>query len=507
MRSKILYDRAYAVGAVGPRLSGSFVEHLSRCVYGGVYEPGHPAADGSGFRNDVKDAVRDAGVKLMRYPGGNFVSGYCWKDGIGPRGQRPRRMNLAWGTVETNEVGTDEMLWWCREVGAEPMLSVNLGTGLPREAAELVEYCNFRQGTHWSDLRRQNGSPEPYGVRLWCLGNEMDGSWQLGHCPADQYVQRYLEAATLMRRADPSLELIACGSSSNEPAHSTFGIWDRTVLELAYEEIDYLSLHRYYGYDVKQSLLYPRIETLRDGPQMAADLENLIRTVGGAIDYVKGVRHSRHDVYLSLDELSMLPHPSALPDGTLEFTLMDAVLYGGLLCVVLNHTDRVKIQCQSLLVNENGLYITLPGGGMIPQPILYPFRDLAHYAKGVSLQGRGEPPLMETDHYGLQPALRTACTWDGPTGGLTVFAANASPDEPIELMIDLPGFGSVTPVEHTELCGAECDTRNTPANPDAVRPARGRLPVWTGNAFRAELNPCSWNVFRFQCGEDKGGNE
>jgi len=501
MKSKIRYARDYAVGSVTQRLYGSFIEHMTRCVYGGVYEPSHPTADATGFRNDVKAAVRDAGVKLVRYPGGNFVSGYCWKDGIGPRERRPVRPNLAWNTLETNEVGTDEMLRWCRELNIEPMMTVNLGTGLPREAAELVEYCNVRQGTAWSDLRRENGTAEPYGVRLWCLGNEMDGSWQLGNCPAGEYAQRFREAALLMRRVDPGLELVACGSSSNEPGHRSFGVWDRTVLEAAYEEIDYLSLHRYYGYDVRQDLIYPRVETLRDGAYMGTDLEELLKTVGGAIDYVKGIRRSAHEVALSLDELSLLPHPAALPDGTPchEFTLMDAVLYGGLLCVVLNHADRVKIQCQSLLVNENGLYTTLPGGGMIPQSIVYPYRDFTHYARGVALLGAGNGPLIETDHFGQQPGLRTACTWDEDTGALTVFAANAAPDEPAELTLDLSDFDKPAIIEHLELAGPSPDARNTCAARGTVQPSRAALPPRRGNAFTAWLRPCSWNVLRFRC--------
>jgi alpha-N-arabinofuranosidase len=165
------------VADVPDRLFGSFVEHLGRCVYGGIYEPGHPAADADGHRQDVIELTKELGINVVRYPGGNFVSAYRWEDGVGPREKRPRRLDPAWGTVESNQYGTNEFMQWCKLAGVEPMMAVNLGTRSVQEALDLVEYCNHPSGSAFSDLRRSHGHADPHNVRMWCLGNEMDGSW------------------------------------------------------------------------------------------------------------------------------------------------------------------------------------------------------------------------------------------------------------------------------------------------------------------------------------------
>ncbi|MBA2698814.1 MAG: alpha-L-arabinofuranosidase, partial [Nocardioidaceae bacterium] len=237
-------DPAFRVGLVDRRLFGSFVEHMGRCVYTGIFEPGHPTADVVGFRHDVLELVRELGPTIVRYPGGNFVSGYRWEDGIGPVDQRPRRLDLAWRTLESNEVGVDEFATWCRSAGVEPMMAVNLGTRGVQEAADLLEYCNHPDGTALSDLRQSHGSKEPHGIKVWCLGNELDGPWQIGHKTATEYARLAAETARAMRMVDPSIELVACGSSNtNMP---TFAAWEATVLEQCYELVDFISLHNYY---------------------------------------------------------------------------------------------------------------------------------------------------------------------------------------------------------------------------------------------------------------------
>src|SRR5690554_2981524 len=242
--ARLRLDPTFAVGPVNRRLFGSFVEHLGRCVYEGIYEPGHPTADAKGFRGDVLELVRELGVSTVRYPGGNFVSGYRWEDGIGPREQRPRRLDLAWHSTETNEFGLGEFMEWSKATGVEPMMAVNLGTRGVQEAVDLLEYCNVPGGTALSDLRRSHGHQDPYNIRMWCLGNEMDGPWQIGHKTADEYGRLAAETARAMRMVDKDLELVACGSSSS--VMPTFGAWESTVLGEAYDEVDYISAHAYY---------------------------------------------------------------------------------------------------------------------------------------------------------------------------------------------------------------------------------------------------------------------
>ncbi len=244
-KAELIVDKAYTIGEVDKRLYGSFVEHLGRAIYGGVYEPGHPTADEHGFRQDVIDLVKGLKVPIIRYPGGNFVSGYNWEDGIGPKENRPRRLELAWRTIETNEVGVNEFVTWANKVDAEVMMAVNLGTRGIDAARNLVEYCNHPQGTYWSDLRRAHGYAEPHRIKVWCLGNEMDGPWQIGHKTAHEYGRLAAETAKVMKWVDPSIELVACGSSNR--GMRTFPEWEATVLEHTYEYVDYISLHTYYG--------------------------------------------------------------------------------------------------------------------------------------------------------------------------------------------------------------------------------------------------------------------
>ena len=240
----IKIDKDFHIAEIDPRLYGSFVEHLGRCVYTGIYEPSHPQADEQGFRNDVLDLVRELKVPIIRYPGGNFVSGYNWEDGVGPREQRPRRLELAWRMIETNEVGIDEFVAWTKKAGAEVMQAVNLGSRGVDAARDLVEYCNHPGGTYWSDQRIRNGSREPYRIKTWCLGNEMDGAWQIGHKTAEEYGRLACEAAKVIKLVDPGIELVACGSSYI--AMPTFPQWEATVLEHTYEHVEYISLHTYY---------------------------------------------------------------------------------------------------------------------------------------------------------------------------------------------------------------------------------------------------------------------
>src|SRR5499427_5333271 len=237
-------DTRRTIAPIDRNLFGSFLEHLGRAIYEGIYDPDSKLSDSSGFRKDVIAEIRALGVPIIRYPGGNFVSGYNWLDGIGPKQDRPRVLDKAWNSINTNQFGTDEFLAWCKVVGTLPLMGLNLGTGTPEQAAAMVEYCNIEKGTRWSDLRRKNGIAEPYRVQHWCLGNEMDGPWQIGHMTASEYGLKAADAARQMRYVDSSLKFVACGSSG--PFMPTYLEWDREVLEQCYEYVDGLSLHRYF---------------------------------------------------------------------------------------------------------------------------------------------------------------------------------------------------------------------------------------------------------------------
>ena len=296
-QANMILDKDYAIARIDPRIYGSFIEHLGRAVYGGIYEPDHPTADAEGFRRDVIDMVRKLGVPVVRYPGGNFVSGFNWEDSIGPRDQRPARLDLAWFTTETNEVGLHEFAHWARKAGSEVMYAVNLGSRGADAARNVVEYANHPSGSYWSDLRIQNGEKEPFGIKLWCLGNEMDGPWQMGHKTAAEYGRAACEAGKMMKWVDPSIELVACGSSSSEMP--TFGSWEYEMLDECYDTIDYVSLHRYYG------------NPTNDTPGFLArsmDLDAFIKTVVSICDAVGGKKHSKKKLNLSFDEWNVWYH-------------------------------------------------------------------------------------------------------------------------------------------------------------------------------------------------------
>jgi alpha-N-arabinofuranosidase len=474
-------------------------------VYNGLYEPGHPLADEQGFRKDVIAAVREAGITGVRYPGGNFVSGYRWTDGIGPRAERKRRLNLAWRTVETNEIGTDEFADWCRKAGVELQLTANLGTGSPQEAGELVEYCNHPAGTYWSDLRRANGHADPHNVRLWYLGNEMDGEWQIGRLSPEEYGARALETAKIVKWVDPTAEVVACGSCCTEIP--TYPDWDRIVLEQAYDKIDYLSLHRYYSYDPAHHLFYPTIEDPSDIAYFPADLQDFLHTVISAADFVKAKLRSRKTVNISFDEWNVVsdtnvaftpqaPWQTSTDAGEERFTLRDALIYGGLLCTFLKNADRVKIACQSLLVNVGGMFYTRKGGGLVHNPVFTPFQQAAAYAKGTSLLDRVTCPMVHTNHYGELPAIQSAAVYDEENGALTVFLSNFDAEDDCEMTMDLRSFPGLRMVAHSVLDG-DLDSSNTDAEPEKVASHSNPLGLVSGGRVDVVIPKSSWNVLRF----------
>ncbi|WP_433062957.1 alpha-N-arabinofuranosidase [Dactylosporangium sp. CS-033363] len=476
----------YTVGPVRPRLFGSFVEHLGRCVYGGIFEPGHPTADADGFRGDVLELVRELGVTVVRYPGGNFVSGYRWEDGVGPLEDRPRRLDGAWRSIESNRVGLGEFQRWAARAGVETMLAVNLGTRGVQEALDLLEYANHPGGTRLSDAR----GGEPYDIRLWCLGNEMDGPWQTGHKTAAEYGRLAAETARAMRFLDPGLELVACGSS--HAAMPTFGAWESTVLELAYEQVDHVSAHAYYEADP-------------DDPggflASAVDMDRMIEAVTATADAVGARLRSRKRLTISFDEWnvwyqSRLPQwlpadwTEAPPISEDAYTAADAVVVGNLLISLLRHADRVAAACQAQLVNAIAPIRAEPGGPAWRQSIFHPFALTARLARGEVLRVAMDSPDYDTARYGRVPVLDAVATHDRDAGEVAVFAVNRDRARPLRLRLDHAAFAGHRVTGHTTLDDALPGATNSADAPDRVAPRA--VPVGPDLV----LPPVSWNVIR-----------
>jgi alpha-N-arabinofuranosidase len=488
-------DPAARIGEVDPRLYGSFVEHMGRCVYEGIFEPGHPEADGAGFRTDVAGLIRELGVPVIRYPGGNFVSGYNWEDGIGPASERPRRLDLAWRSLETNQVGVDEFVPWCRSVGSEPMMAVNLGTRGVDAARNLVEYCNVGSGTAWSDLRRRNGAQEPYGVKVWCLGNELDGPWQIGAKSAHEYAQLAAVTGRAMRRVDPSIELVACGSS--HARMPTFGTWERTVLEETYSVVDYVSMHSYYEQrgDDRASFL-----------ACTMDLDRYIEGVVATCDHVRAVGHHTKRINVSLDEWNVWYLKRFVGEQNLEITeaphliedtynVADAVVVGSLLICMLRHADRVRIGCLAQLVNVIAPIRTEAGGPVWRQTTFHPFALTSRHGRGSVLRAEVDSPVMDTKWFGDAPVLDATATLDD-SGTVTVFAVNRDQDQPVTVSVNVRALPDLVQAQHTALYDDDPDAVNTAEAPDRVVPRRlDDLKILDGQ-LHVVLPPVSWSMIR-----------
>ena len=497
-RATMILDRDYTIGQIDPRIYGSFIEHLGRAVYGGIYEPGHPTADKYGFRRDVIDMVKKLDVPVVRYPGGNFVSGFNWEDSIGPRENRPRRLDLAWNTTETNEVGLHEFAAWCEAANTQLMYAINLGTRGADAARNVVEYANHRGGSYWSDLRIKNGRKDPIGIKLWCLGNEMDGPWQMGQKTAYEYGVAAREAGKMMKLVDPSIELVACGSSAYDMP--TFGAWEYQMLQECYDQIDYVSLHRYYG---------NRTRNTPDFLARSMDLDEFIKTVVSICDTVRGAKHSKKKLNLSFDEWNVWYHSNeqdeeikkadpwgvALPLLEDVYTVEDALLVGAMLITFLRNADRVKIACMAQLVNVIAPIMTRNGGGVWAQTIYWPLMHASKYGRGTALRPIVSSPAYDCTDYENVPFVDATATV-ADDGGVTIFAVNRSMDEDIELAADLRAFGDLEILEHITLHHDDVEAVNTEANPDNVAPVKGSGGVMDGGKLSVVLGKLSWNVIR-----------
>ncbi len=497
----VTLDPAFVVSPVHRRTFGGFVEHLGRGVYGGLYEPGHPTADEDGFRGDVLELIRELGISTVRYPGGNFVSGYRWEDGIGPVDRRPARLDLAWHSTEPNTVGVDEFMRWTAKAGVEPMMAVNLGTRGVQEALDLLEYSNIERGTYWSDLRRANGTDQPHGVRIWCLGNEMDGPWQIGHKTAEEYGRLAAETARAMRMVDPDLELVVCGSSSSDMP--TFGAWETTVLTETYEHVDLISAHAYY---------WERDGDLASFLGSAVSMDRFIEDVVATADAVRAARRQSKRLNISFDEWNVWYQdatPSQRPrddwpvaPALLEdhYNVADAVVVGNLLISLLRHSDRVHSASLAQLVNVIAPIMTEAGGRVWRQTTFHPFALTSRYAVGQVLRAEIVTPGHETARHGQTPLVDAVATHDPQDGSLAVFAVNRSLTETITVQVDLRAFGGAEVVEALTLADADPYARATADDDGTLVPRPNTSVAAAGggrqDTVRVDVPPVSWTMLR-----------
>ena len=487
------------------RVLGSFLEHLGRAIYTGVYQPGSPLADAKGFRTDVAREIKELGVPVVRYPGGNFVSGYNWLDGVGPKGQRPTVLDRAWNTLESNQFGTNDFIDWCAQVGTEPLLGMNFGTGSVESALAYVEYCNLPRGTRWSDLRRTHGYEQPHGVKYWCLGNEMDGPWQIGQLQAREYGRKARDAAKQMRVIDPKLQLIACGSSGT--FMPTYLVWDREVLEECYDQVDGLSLHAYYGNTKELSS-----NSAERYLAMNLDMDRHIHEVAAVCDYVQGLQRSRKRLWLSFDEWNVWyrarsgdatnGHGAVAPKLLEEvYNLEDALLVGGFVNTLLRNSDRVRVACLAQLVNVIAPLVT-NDQGVLRQSTYYPYAWALRYAKGRVLDLRVESDTYPITPNGLQadfaraadvPFLDVVATLDEAAGQAALLILNRDVTDERELTVE---WGDVVPkriVACETLTGTDLKAFNTFEAPRRVVPQPLSAPA-VGSRMTLKLPPRSYTV-------------
>ena len=496
---RVYLDSRRAKPPIDRNLFGSFLEHLGRAIYGGIYDPGSKLSDSNGFRKDVLEEVKHLGVPIIRYPGGNFVSGYHWLDGVGPKKDRPRELEKAWDSIETNQFGTNEFMAWCRTAGATPLMGLNLGTGTPEQAAALVEYCNVEKGTHWSNLRREHGVAEPHHVQHWCLGNEMDGPWQIGHMPATEYGLKAADAARQMRYVDHSLKLVACGSSG--PFMPTYLEWDREVLEQCYEYVDGLSLHRYFG-NVR--------ETNGDTTKYLAmnlSMERQIAETAAVCDYVQGRKRSAKKLWLSFDEWNVWYRTTSgdAVDGKRQeaphlleevYNLEDALLVGGLLNSLIRNSDRVKIACLAQLVNVIAPIVT-NSSGLLRQTIFYPYSWALQFARGSALKLLVESPEYDAPGMDHVPYVDVAATYNGESKEMSAFVLNRdlSKSRQVELLWEDHAPSRV--VDSIILTGDELKAFNSFEAPERVKPRPFEKPSTTSMQTRFEVPPRSYSVIHW----------
>lgn len=496
----IYIDSRRTVAELDRNMFGSFLEHLGRAIYDGIYEPGSAHSDASGFRKDLLEEIRTMRVPIIRYPGGNFVSGYNWLDGVGPVQSRPRQLDRAWNSMDSNHFGTNEFMAWCKAVGTQPLMGLNLGTGTPEQAADLLEYCNVAQGTRWSDLRRQHGIAEPHNVRNWCLGNEMDGPWQIGHMSATEYGLKAADAARQMRAVDPSVRLIACGSSGT--GLPTYLDWDRQALEECYDYVDALSLHLYVG--------NTPAETGGDSAKFLTLNMNMDRQIAEAVavcDYVRGHKRSPKKLWVSFDEWNVWyrANSGAAVNGARQeaphlleevYNLEDALLVGGMVNTLLRHADRVKIGCLAQLVNVIAPIMT-NANGFYRQPIYYPYNWALQMAEGSVLNLLVQTPSYSVPHMDPVPYIDAAATSSAQTGKSALFVLNRDLVKARMVEIHWEDAAPARVISAQVLTGDDLKASNGFDAPHRVEPRALDKPVTRGARATLELPPRAYAAIQW----------
>ena len=426
---------------------------------------------------------------MIRYPGGNFVSGYNWEDGTGDKALRPKKMELAWNSIETNEVGIDEFQEWAKRAESDVMMAVNLGTRGADDARNIVEYCNSKTDTYYANKRRENGFEDPFGIKVWCLGNEMDGDWQIGTKRPKEYARLACETAKLMKMVDPSIELVACGSSG--PFMETFGEWEETVLREAYEHLDYISLHSYYGNPDNNSQEYLG---------SAAIMDKFIRDVVDICDKVKAEKKSEKQINLSFDEWNVWFHsneqdkkqePWQIAPPLLEdmYNLEDSIVVGDLMITLLKHSDRVKIACLAQLVNVIAPIMTVTGGGVWKQTIFYPFMYTSVNGRGSALETEVVSDTFTEGKAEKVANVDAVAVLSEDEKTISLFAVNRKLGEDAEL--DLSGFEGFKLESHVSMEGDDLKAGNSMETPDNVTPVTHEV----GDSI--VLKGGSWNFLKF----------
>lgn len=501
MKATGLAHAKFTISKIDPRLYGSFIEHLGRAVYGGIYEPEHPTADKNGMRQDVIDLVKELDVPIVRYPGGNFVSAYNWEDGIGPKEDRPTRLDLAWHTSESNEVGIHEFAKWAESANTDMMLAVNLGSQGLNSARAFLEYVNHPGGSYWSDLRRKNGQEEPWNVKMWCLGNEMDGPWQIGQKTAAEYGHVAAETAKAMRAFDSSLELVVCGSSA--PMMPTYPEWEATVLDYTYENIDYISLHLYFENSANDTANY-LAQNVR--------LDDYIQTVAGVITYTKAKKRSKKDVYISFDEWNVWyhskeadktilegrsgwPHAPALLEDIYNFE--DVLQVGCLINTFIRRSNIVKVACLAQLVNVIAPIMTVKNGVAWRQTTFYPFALASKYGRGTALQLNIDCPTYQSEFSDNVPYLDVSAVISDCDGGITFFVVNRHLTESISLDLCLQDFPNQRVILDQQIINDDLKAVNGP-EAEIIKPADIHDAKIDQNNLSANIAPLSYRIIRLQ---------
>ncbi len=500
MKASIIINKSFKKGTIDKRIYSSFVEHMGRVVYSGIYEPTHPEADEDGFRKDVLEKVKEMEVTGIRYPGGNFVSCYDWRDGVGPIEKRPSRLEIAWRAIETNEFGTNEFMKWAEKAGIEPIFAVNLGTKGIENAVSLVEYCNVNGGTLYSDLRKKHGVDKPYGIKTWCLGNEMDGDWQIGHKTADEYGRLAQETAKAMKQVDSTIKLVSCGSSKSDMP--TYPDWEATTLSYTYDYVDYISLHQYYGNQEKGTNYFLA---------QSMDMEQYIRTVIGTCDFVKAKKRSHKVINISFDEWGVWSIPDVEVASQVDeapwqvapnlseqiYSMEDTLLFASMMMNFLKYADRIKIACQSLLTNISAAIMTEKNGGVWLQPIYYPFAYTSKYGRGCVLQ-----EVLECDSYDCKkfknvPYIDSVIIHNTERNEIVIFAVSRNEEETIQVTTKIENFLVLQGIQHIVLRHENKKMTNL-IDHEAIKPREIDDIQINKEVVQFSILPLSWNMIRLK---------